>query len=263
MDDPLKARKQQIETQKREQLISPKIAKTAITLTEFALRVAKAKATLNPFDLSSALGKMFNELRDQWGQSNVEYLLDGILIEIDWLNKRYESVAEQSRRFLDEDWPSLVLKAIEDSRYVRDQRRLDRVLSILAHAGEVADPFSADRTEQLVRIALELGEAELMVLRLIYDTQNEAFERIALANDRSLLFPGEIDDGWKKLQELLSSAQRIELPSVCRTLEGYGLVVSIGGGVSSLAAYGPWSLLIRGKQLVEHIREGSKQYKEG
>jgi hypothetical protein len=262
IENQLKARQQQIAAQERERLIPPRLAKTLTAFSEFVLRVLKAKVELRPFDLLSALGKMFNDLRDQWGQSNVEYMLEGVLIEIEWLNKQYTGVAEESRRFLDEDWPGLVLKAIEDSRYARDQRRLDRVIAILAHAGQVADPFSSDRTEHLVRISLELGEAELAVLRIIYDTQNEVFERVALANARSLLRPGEIDECWTRLEQSLNSEQKSELPSLCRTLEGYGLVASVGGGLSSLAAYGPWSLLLRGKQLVEHIREGSKQHEQ-
>jgi hypothetical protein len=254
IDNQLKVRQQQIEAKKREQSVPPVIAKTAIAFTEFALRLLKAKAELQPLDALSAFGKMFNDLRAQWAQSNTEYLLEGVVEEIERLTRLYESMAEQSRNFLDYDWPLLVLKAMEDGRSARDRRRLDRVVSILTHAAFVADPLSGDRTEQLIRIALELGEAELAVMKIIYETQNGALERIALSNDRPLLRPGEIDDAWEKLQKSLSSEQKIELPSLCRTLEGYGLVASIGGGVSSLAAYGPWSLLLRGKQLVEHIR---------
>jgi hypothetical protein len=259
IDNPLEARRVQIQAQKREELIPSKVRKSVITLTEFGLRLLKAKAEYQPLDIISAVGKMFNELRDQVGQSNVDYMIDGIAIEIQWLEKQYEALEADQRRFLDEEWPRLVVKAVEENRYTTDQRRLDRVIAILTNAGRVADPFSGDRTELLVRIAVELGDAELHVLKRIYDTQNAAFEKVALANGRSLLRPGEIDESWKSFEEPLTHLERVDLPSLCRTLESYGLVASVGGGASSLAAYGPWSLLMRGKELVENIRAGREQ----
>jgi hypothetical protein len=252
IDNPIEAREKQLAAAKREQLIPTKVAKTFVVGAEFFLRLAKAPIELSPLDQLSAFGKMFTDLRDQWTQSNADYLLEGIVPEVKRLMELYEGMSEKQRSFLDQEWPKLVAKAIDDSRYARDRRRLDRVAAILSHTGAVADIFSGDRTEEFIHAALELGEAEIIVLKMIYDTQAPA-SAVALADGRPLLRPDELFDHWREFESRLTTDQQIELPSLCRRLESFGFVATVGGGVGSLAAYGPWSLLLKGKLIVEHI----------
>jgi hypothetical protein len=141
---------------------------------------------------------------------------------------------------------------------VRAKERIRRLGRILVHAAQVGPRDGADHAEEMMRVAVDLTERDLAVLRAMQSAHplritGPAQERYMRLNAAAIFERIE----WRKL-----GFSEQELESTCCKLQSFGLVGRLDAGVKP---YGPldgqrsaYELLRKGWDFVEYIRSAAE-----
>jgi len=106
------------------------------------------------------------------------------------LKNRLEKLGEDHARFLREEFPVLVLDAIEKAEQTRSKERIERIARIVAHAA--VEPPAPDLTEELGRIAMGLDDADVLVLAELVQGQ-----RAVVALSTGQVGPDAANSYWR------------------------------------------------------------------
>jgi hypothetical protein len=143
----------------------------------------------------------------------------------------------------------LVLDATHKAEDLRDSKRVERIGKILAHAITL-DLSDFDKAEELMRVARDLSDQDVLALRYLYDTQFAAMERMGwqievdainiIWRDNPPKIPGTVLPG--------------ERDSILLKLQGLGLATATERRDSAL---GPnervFALLPKGADFVRYV----------
>ncbi len=233
IDDPLKAAEAQVASDERQ--ISP--------VTHLVAKLAAA-VNIKP---AEKISKMLANRRIE----NLEYLFGVLLEEFKKSNKRPEDVNETHRRFLETEYVELVADGFRKAENIRAKQRIVRIGNILASAAEIGPSASLDGAEELMRVAMNVSDLDVAVLREIHNAQakylnNNQQERVnfELAND-----------AWRESPPRISGISDGQIQSCCATLQSFGLLARVERNQYKLGPNEiPFALLKRGAIFIDFIR---------
>jgi len=105
-------------------------------------------------------------------EENRRALVDAIAEEVkrhgDEL-RRLLATSEEHRRFMAEEMPGLVLDALRRAEQIRAKDRIRHLGRILLHAAKCGPHDGADRAEEMMRIAIEMTDDDVLVLKQVRD----------------------------------------------------------------------------------------------
>ncbi len=102
---------------------------------------------------------------------NLEYLVNVLLEEFKKSNKQLEQLSEEHQRFLQTDYVELVADGLRKAENTRAKERIARIAQILFSVAEIGPAISLDEAEELLRIATNLSDLDVAVLREIHRAQ--------------------------------------------------------------------------------------------
>ncbi len=221
--------------------------------------------------------KPFLESLKLFSDSESQFTLSAFSIAVDWINRqqtenhaellkelaaelKYRGAQIESLRkgneehckFVADELPGLVLDGIRRAEGIRSKGRIKRLARILVRAAEVGPLGSADYAEEMLRIATELEDRDVLVLREIVQVQGPRMQkdlgRVKHFEAHSV-FGGIL--GSLKTTGLLQG----QVDSICAKLESFGLVSRTERNVNLIANDPtPYALLQKGLDFVDYLK---------
>lgn len=192
---------------------------------------------------------------DQRSQQNLKELVDVIASEMKYLGERLRNLSAanaEHKLFVANEMPGLILDAIRRTENIRSKVRIARLARILVHAAELGPKSNADYAEEMLRIAVELGERDVIVFRQIVETQKA---KINAHTGRVSQFEASLSWGWVSAGLQRRGFIESEVDSICAKLDSFGLVSRGERNVNITATSPtPYALLQKGLDFMEYIR---------
>lgn len=215
IDDPISAARALIAGDERER--SP-VIRLAKDFFEILNCFPPARALLERLPVGTVVNWL--ERREQ---ENRQYLVDVLIDEV----KRHESKLRdleqkdgQHAAFIRDEYPGLVLDGLNKSERVRAKERIVRIGRILASAAEQGPARSADQTEEMMRIAMDLDDRDVFVLRELHAAQASLVTGGVIAREA-------VNEVWRDHPPRVPGMGENEIQSICAKLQSYGLVTRI------------------------------------
>lgn len=238
IDDPIDAAEAMIASDERQH--------SAIVqhLAEVVDLLPPVKATLAP--MLAAVSKWSNNRRAE----NLEYLLNVVKEELRKLRDKLQTFTEEQQVFLKKDFLPLVLEGIKRAENLRSRSRIERIGKILGYAAELGHRKSSDHTEEMMRVAMDLADDDVIVLREIYKTQASLLER-----NQGKVVIDNVNDAWRNNRPQTPDMHEGELQSICAKLQSFGLVIQVERRSIKLGPNEiPYALLQKGYEFVRYIQ---------
>lgn len=179
---------------------------------------------------------------------------DVLVDELRYVKDRLRDLTEESARFIREEFPALVIDALEKAERTRARDRIERIGRIVAHAAEAGPRDGADYVEEMSRTAMDLTQRDVALLR---DMERTHPFRLFKNDDRYI--KGSAISVWDRLNWKERGYSEQEVESICCKLQSFGLVSSLDLG--NRRPRGPTSsqqngyeLLQKGMDFVAYVR---------
>ncbi len=174
-------------------------------------------------------------LRTAWEE------LKRVSASLDSLKQDPMRLAEVERLFLD---------ATRKAEDLRDQKRVERIGKILAHAITL-ESSDFDKAEEMMRVARDLSDQDVVGLRYLYDTQFGALQRNGLQVNVD-----DINSIWREsLPIKIEGIIQAEYLSIFLKLQGFGLATSVERKQTQLPPNEQvFALLAKGADFVRYIQ---------
>jgi hypothetical protein len=206
-------------------LLVPPAVKPAITLIDGAVSWLNRKRAANRNELVDVMAEELKLCGDQIGR---------LLIE-----------SEDHRRFMTDEMPGLVLDGLRRAEESRSKDRIGRLARILLHAAEVGPRDGADYAEEMMRVAMELGDRDIVLLNAAASADvagpsrpvNDA-KRVQRANEVWMEIP------WARIG--LGSD---DVESIASKLQGLGLLAA----GNNMAGHNTYMVLRRAHHFIAYI----------
>ncbi len=190
------------------------------------------------------------EILDAKARGNRDYLLGVVAQEVKTLGPRLQkSFGDSHRKFLEEEFPGLVLDGLRKAEQTRAKERLDHLGRILVHAAESGRQADGDLIEEFMSAAVALSGIDVVVL----EAAVKEYQKERSANPREAQ-RAVADRAWKRVPGLIGNLVHSgdDLLSIGANLEAKGFVVRVEMGT-------PWNdpsfrPLERGDKFVDFIK---------
>jgi hypothetical protein len=228
IDDPVQALLQQMAAARRDRH----------PVTEFVLDFGKAmvSAAVALPGLSKLADRIDSFLKAD-GRDNQMLLVLLVSEELRSVQDRLRKVQDDHKQFLHEEFPGLLLNAFKRVEWVRSKTRIQRLAKVLRAAVMEGPARSADETEEYMRVTMELGEEDILVLSALCDYKVQG------------------DSALKSMSEFrVAGVQPEDMDSVLSKLQSYGLVAFVPDQI--IGAGGPdypFRVLPRGRKFLSAI----------
>jgi hypothetical protein len=218
-------------------------AEDAVRITKLFLPAGEAVTAL----LDTSISRL-NRRRAE----NRNELLAVVVEEAKFRGAQIERLAIESEahgRFIREEWPGLVVDAFRRAEDARTKDRVRRLGRILVHAAEVGPQDGADHAEEMMRIAMELNDRDIVLLRAAARADLDGpsrptsdAKRIKRANEVWFEIP------WASLRFLSDDVE-----SVASKLQGLGLLAA----ATNMASQNSYMVLKRAHEFLDYIRSNT------
>lgn len=130
--------------------------------------------TGNPFPAVVSIAEGVRQATDQRALENSKYLIEVVISELRYLNRKVSELGEEHRDFLKSDehqkflsteWVELWVDADRKAKQTRSRSRVERIGKILFGAAREFPSPESDHVEEMMRIATLLDDADVTVLR--------------------------------------------------------------------------------------------------
>jgi hypothetical protein len=257
-DDPISQAKFLIESDERQRSIGLKFASGILKLCQSIPFLEKQLSGVeNP--LEAITGTIEN-----WRGDNVAYLLDVLTEEVERLCQRIESLSEAHKAFIEGDWLKLVIDGAAKAQQTRAKSRVTLLARVLAHAFYEGEKESADKTEEMMKVALSIDRDDIVVLSWLCDGVREHYTMDSgqVNHEAVNSFWGQVDQHggtrWGGEPVPPGRLSKGDLMSACAKLQGLGLVVQVQPNQSKVSPgtlpYGP---LKKGYEFLNYVRAES------
>lgn len=181
---------------------------------------------------------------------NAELMLKTAWQELKRVSFSLEELDSDHRKFVEsEQTRRLILDAVRKSEDLRDVHRVERIGRILSCAITIGPASDLDKAEELMRVARDLSDQDVVALRLIYETQFELLQKFRLkipADDVNIV--------WREHQLKIPGVLFGELDSILLKLQGLGLITSVERRETYLEPNErPFALLAKGADFVRYM----------
>jgi hypothetical protein len=163
----------------------------------------------------------FLEARDS---EKLNYLMELVIQSLNLLEDKIETLASTSEehvRFRNSEWLPLLEDAARRTVQVRAQERIARIALILTNSLVEDPPPQADDIEEMMRIAAELADRDVLALRIIVERLGPQVSR-----DKRMSYQGAYDR-WKSLAWNAKDYSEQEIESIGLRLSGLGLLARL------------------------------------
>lgn len=242
-EQPFDALQRQFENEER----------AASPITNLLARIASGAPLPWPFDHAA------ERLKDRLGGQSIEkvvlllqVLADQVHAHDDQLKKMRETTDRGEQRKRIEELQYLLLDGARKAEATRSKERVRRIGVILANASVVSNPDSDD-VEEMMRVAVELSENDVICLRELVRIEGENLR------NQGRITRYDAHNVWEK--GAWSGLAGSETESVFSKLESYGLVSRVPppNNVNLLADFQyRFALLPKGLRFVDFIKERSR-----
>ncbi len=94
------------------------------------------------------------------------YLVEVVVQELRWVRDRVTDLDEKYVVFMREEFPDLVLAALQKAERTRSKERVIRMGKVLGASAKNGPTLIADEVEELLRISMDLDDTDVKVLSL-------------------------------------------------------------------------------------------------
>jgi hypothetical protein len=285
IDDPQSTLEDQLAAEER----------AASPLARFVPRIAEVLEALplevTPLGPVKSIVQIASRFIKKEEEERKTILMDTLLAELRWLKDQHETTKEQVRvvqdqqraageevRFWQEQFPGLVLDALQKAEQTRSRERLKRMACVLAHAAKDGPAKAADLTEELTRVAMSLDDVDVRVLGELVWGQRGSFNSFLgsvpgepvndywrtaepINNMRSTNpFQPQPDPAWRGEGRLSGVAKKLDisegdLQATCAKLQSFGLLAQVERNPAKTAqGTQPYAVLARGIAFVDAIK---------
>lgn len=250
-DNPVEALQALNESDARQRVPIPKYTRE---ITQLVGLFGKKGATV------SRLAGVALSLLTRREEENRQELVNAIADELKYCAERIEKLSvesEEHRIFMESELPALVLDGFRRAEQSRAKDRIQRLGRVLVHAALSGPSEGADTVEDLMKVASELSERDVAVLRLISD--HDPVSRFHPSEARRLV-RGTERDRWYKIDWNKGGFTAHEVESICGKLYGLGLLAPIRYARQEAPDAGlvvpltPYELLKMGRDFLAYIR---------
>jgi hypothetical protein len=183
-----------------------------------------------------------------------EDLLNVVVEELKYRGPQIDHLLSSSaehRQFIADEMPGLLLDALRRAEQTRARERTSRLGRILVHAAEVCPPGSVDYAEEMMRIAMDLDESDIAVLKQLHEAQGNLTSTGVVQRE-------QVNEAWRDRPPRPPDMGENEIQSICAKLQSFGLVVRIERNNFKLGPGEiPYALLQKGKDFIDYIRSSA------
>ena len=197
------------------------------------------------------IGVALNAALAKKKEENQDYFIEVLLEEVPRLNHQLVHISEEHKRFVTEQLPGVILEGVRRARETRASGRIRRMALIVANSAAFGPNESADKADEMLRIAGDLSDTDVWVLSELHRVQAPILKQYSYLPERD-----PVNDTWKVLQSENSFFNGAEIHGICSKLQSYGLVARADRKprvVDLVSA--PCGILPNGVAFVEYIRE--------
>jgi hypothetical protein len=126
--------------------------------------VLKALVALACGDLTQA-ADLFTQCQGGLESERSRYLLRNVIEDLKWLHGGLDKLTQQQQEYMSTNWVELLFDADKKARATRAKTRIARIAKILCSSIQIEPTPPADQTEEMMRIATELTDDDVVVLR--------------------------------------------------------------------------------------------------
>lgn len=149
--------------------------------------VVKAIGALLGGELAQATD-LFTQCQETLESERSQYLLQCVVEDLKWLRGKLDKLTQEQQEYLSTDWVVLLVDADRKARATLGKTRIERIATILCSSIRIEPAPPAERTEELMRIAMELTDNDVLVLKHIRGAM-EAYDRLPALAVHSLVMP--------------------------------------------------------------------------
>lgn len=128
----------------------------------------KAIVTLLTGDPSQA-ADLFTQCQESLESERSGYLLRCVIDDLKWFRGELQRLTQEQQVYLSTDWVALLFDADKKARATRAKTRIGRIAKILCSSIRIAPTPPADQTEEMMRIATQLTDNDVLVLKELRD----------------------------------------------------------------------------------------------
>lgn len=240
IDDPLDAAEEQIAAEKRTE---SGLVRYGRDLSEMINALPTGLLPPGISDVAEVLKAPFKMFA--WHLRKVEdgrrkYLVEVVVDELRWVRDQVSTLEEEHQRFIREEFPDLLLDALQKAERTRSHSRIQRMGKVLGASAQAGAAMPADEVEELLRLSTDLDDTDIRVLIALVEGQRDLLSPLT-----GMVTPGQANKYWQRagrtndetrISELASSVELSDgaLQSACAKLQAYGLLVQIERDESKL-----------------------------
>lgn len=187
---------------------------------------------------------------------NAELMLRTAWGELKRISFKVDNLGPERARFVNSDeMRRLIVDAVRKSEDLRDTHRVERIGKIFAHTVTL-ESTDLDKAEELMRVARDLSDQEVIALRDIYETQFELLQKFKLQ-----IPDDDINAMWRDRPLKVPGVLEGELNSILLKLQGLGLIIAAERRGTVLGPNSrPFGLLAKGADFVRYIAGAVKRH---
>jgi hypothetical protein len=196
---------------------------------------------------------------DWLGRQRVEHREDLLKTVVDEMKYRGEQIDQLiansgvHAQFMADEMPALALEALRRAEQTRARARIRRLGKILVHAAEVGPQDGADYAEEMMRIAMDLNDRDVSVLKELYAAQGDLTTSGVVQRE-------QVNEAWRDRPPRIEGMGENEIQSICAKLQSFGLVTRIERNDFKLGpAEIPHALLQKGADFITYIASRNQQ----
>lgn len=244
IDDPLEAAEALIASDERQRSPVAGLARNLLDVVKF---IPAAQKALEGFTKPA---EAIVQWLDHHSQENRDYLVNVLKEEIKQTRGWLEQISDEHRQFLEGDYMALVLDGLKKAENLRSKERIARIAKILAYAANVGPANSVDYTEEMMRVAMDLTDQDVGVLREIDRAQKEILK---WSGGMAPMDP--VNDSWKNDPPKVEGMTPSAIVSACEKLQSFGLVMRVDRVNTKLnLSVTPYGILQKGHDFIQYIR---------
>jgi hypothetical protein len=176
------------------------------------------------------------------------------------LKRQQEGLADVRKALPDPEgntmvWLQLVEDGFKKAETIRSAERVRRIGAILMNALMVLPQVNPDEVEELMRVAVDLSDTDVVVLR-----EFVRIEGAGVTNPRGRMDRYDAHSRWEFGEWRSLGISEGDLQSTCSKLEGFGLVTRIAppNNLNILADFETrYALLQKGQRFVEFVKSST------
>ena len=115
--------------------------------------------------ISPEVSDLFTECQESLESERSGYLLRCVIDDLKYLQGEVHKLTQTQEEYLSTDWVALLFDADKKARATRAKSRIERIAKILCSSIRIEPTPLADQTEEMMRIAMEMADQDVFVLK--------------------------------------------------------------------------------------------------